>query len=215
MLSDAQQLYVMHLAALVGVAALALRNQMYLRTVLLASIVLNIVDHLFITQGPNVNSLVWDIVALLINGWVLVQLVFDRTHIGLSAEEERLFQAWGSLSPGEFRKLLRLATWHSADDNPTLTLEGEVPDRLYYVLDGQIELRKDQRDLTFAAPAFIGEVAFVKERPASATVRLAPGGRYVAWPSTGLRRYFTKNQSMRVAVMRLLSADMAMKVARA
>ncbi len=215
MLSDGQQLYLMHVSALIGVVALVFRNQMYLRALLLVSVAVSIIDHMFVRQGANVNSLVWDVVALTINLWVLVQLVLDRTHIGLTAEEEQLFQAWGSLSPGEFRKLLRLANWCTADETSLLTSEGETPDRLFYVLDGEILLIKGERDLSLAAPAFIGEVAFVKERPASATVRVAPGGRYVAWSSAALRGYFIKHQSMRVAVMRLLSADMAMKVARA
>ena len=64
MLSDAQQLYVMHAASFIGVLALAFRHQLQLRAVLLVSIGLNIVDHLFIREGLNINALVWDVVAL-------------------------------------------------------------------------------------------------------------------------------------------------------
>ena len=215
MLSDSQQLYIMHFAALIGVVALALRSQLQLRAVLLASIGLNMVDHLFMRGGANVNFLLWDVVALTTNIWVLIELVLDRTHIGLTDEDERLFQAWGSLTPGEFRKLLRLGQWRTAIEAHVLTAEDAVPDSLFFVLSGDLHLLKSGRDITLDAPAFIGEVAFIQDQPASATVRLSAGGRYVVWASAALRRYFVKQQGMRVAVMRLLSADMAMKVARA
>ena len=215
MLSDTQNLLMMHTASLIGVLALALRTQLRLRAVLLLSIALNIVDHLFVRQGANLNALIWDVVALATNLWVIVQLLLDRTHIGLSDEEERLFQAWGSLSPGEFRALLKLAQWRTADAPDILTSENVIPDRLYYVLEGEVELTKAARNLTVVAPTFIGEVAFVKERAASATVRVSAGTRYVVWSTAGLRRHFVKHQAMRVVVMRLLSADMALKVARA
>ena len=55
----------------------------------------------------------------------------------------------------------------------------------------------------------------MKERAASATVTLAPGARYLVWSAARLRQYFVKKQGLRVAMIRLLSADMAMKVARA
>lgn len=215
MMSQVQQLYVMHVASLIGVAALAFRNQLHLRTVLLASIGLNVIDHVFVTGGANLNSLIWDLVALGTNLYVLTLLILDRTHVGLSDEEERLFEAWGCLTPGEFRKLLRLARWQTAEEGSFLTHEGIVPEKLFYVIEGELHLIKSGRDIRLPAPAFIGEVSFVKERPASATVRVGPGCHYVEWSTAALRQYFLKHQGMRVAVMRLLSADMAMKVARA
>lgn len=215
MLSDSEQLYLMHLAALIGVAALTFRNQLILRAVLLVSIVFSIVDHVFVRQGANPNYVFWDLVALVINSWMLVRLVLDRTHVGLTDEEERLFQTWGSLSPGEFRQLLRLAHWRTATESMELTCEGELPDNLFYVIEGDLQVVKAGRTVALAAPAFIGEVAFVKERPASATVLISPGGRYVVWSAKVLRQYFARNQAMRVAAMRIISADMAGKVARA
>lgn len=215
MLATMQQLYIMHLASLMAVAALALRNQLRLRAVLLVSTLLSLVDHALALSGPMWNNLVWDAVTLAVNVGVMGQIILDRTHIGLSAEEERLFQAFGSLSPGEFRRIVKLAHWGTTDEVKVLTTEGITPDHLFYILDGEIRLAKAGRETIVAAPTFIGEVAFVKERTASATVTLAPGARYLVWSTAQLRQYFVKKQALRVAMIRLLSADMAMKVARA
>lgn len=215
MLATLQQLYIMHLASLLAVAALALRNQLRLRAVLLVSTFLNLLDHALALEGPLWNSLVWDAVTLTVNIWVMGQIILDRTHVGLSAEEERLFQAFGSLSPGEFRRIVKLARWGTTDEAKVLTTEGVRPDHLFYILEGEILLAKAGRETRLAAQTFIGEVAFVKERTASATVTLQPGARYLVWSTAQLRQYFAKKQSLRVAMIRLLSADMAMKVARA
>ena len=215
MLADVQQHFIMHLAAIIGVAALALRDQLRLRSVLLVSIALNIVYYAGAKNGPSWDDVFWNAVTLLTNLWVLITLILDRTHVGLTNEEERLFQAFGSLSPGEFRKLVKLATWATAEEATVLTEEGLTPDHLFYVLDGVVTIAKAGRVSAILPPTFIGEVAFLKDRPASATVCVDAGTRYLAWSAAALKSHFTKKQSLRVAVMRLLSADLAIKVARA
>ena len=213
--ADLQQHLVMHLAAIIGVAALALRDQLRLRLVLLFSIALDIIYYASNMGGPSWDDVFWNVVTFSVNAWVLTQLILDRTHIGLSADEEWLFRAFGTLSPGEFRRLLKLGTWVTAADRTVLTVEDQTPDNLYYVLEGEIEIVKAGRTNTFSPPAFIGEIAFLEKRTASATVNVCAGTRYLVWSSQGLATCLSRKQSLRIAVVRLLSADLADKVARA
>lgn len=206
---------VMHAAALISVAALALRDQLQLRTVLLISIMLSAVYNYIAPPGPSWQDLFWNAVTFAINLTVLIELVFDRTHIGLSQEEEELFSAFQMLTPGEFRTIVRLATWHTADAEVVITEENVVPDRLFYILRGSVHVHKAGREIEVAARTFIGEVAFLHRRPASATVRLEAGARYLAWPVQDLDRRIEGRQGLKHALMRLISFDMATKVARA
>ena len=215
MLADVYQHIVANLAAIIAVGALAIRDQIKLRILLLVSSVLNVFRVFMLPRDPAWDDLFWLCIAVVINLFIIVLLVLDRTHVGLSDEEERLFQAFGSLTPGEFRRLLRLASWQTASRPTVLTEEGVRPSTLFYVLEGGIELNKSGRHASIEAPTFIGEVAFLKERTASATVRIAEGTRYLVWETGTLNRYFTRRQALRVAVVRLISADMALKVARA
>lgn len=204
-----------HLAALASVAALLFRDQIKLRAVLLVSIALALANNYDGSDAPDWEDLFWNAVLFTINLVVLAQLVLDRTHIGLSAEERSLFDAFGLLTPGEFRALARLASWHDAAGGEVLTHEGEAPDALFYVLTGGVSIEKGGRTIPYGPGTFIGEIAFLQRGPASATVRLAAGSRYVAWPTAGLDRRIEGRQDLRHAVTRLISHDMALKVGRA
>ena len=215
MLSDLSNHIATNAAAIIAVAALAFRDQLKLRLLLLVSIGITILMIVEAEGPPQWDNLFWNCVTWAINLWVTIQIVLDRTNIGLSEDEERLFSAFASLTPGEFRKLVRLATWHVADEPDILTREGIVPDRLFYVIEGGIEITKGNRTGLLGPQTFIGEIAFVRGTAASATVRVTPGSRYLAWRTMTLSAVFNRNQSFRMAVGRLLSVDMAAKVSRA
>ena len=204
-----------HLAALASVAALLFRDQIKLRSVLLVSIALAIVNNYDGSDVPDWEDLFWNAVLFVINLGVLVRLLLDRTHVGLSAEERALFDALGLLTPGEFRALARLASWHTAGSDEVITHEGQRPESLFYVLTGGLFIVKGERVIPYASGTFIGEIAFLRGVPASATVRLVAGSRYVAWPVAELDRRISGRGELRHAVTRLISHDMALKVGRA
>jgi CRP-like cAMP-binding protein len=140
--------------------------------------------------------------------------MLDRTHFGLSAEEEELFTAMDSISPGEFRDLLKVAAWKTAESRCELTQEGVMPEHLFYVLRGGVHIDKGGRQIAIAAKTFIGEVAFLHGSPASATVSLDPGARYLQWSVAELKDTIGSRGELRTTVMRLIGMDMALKIAR-
>lgn len=205
----------LHVAALISVAALAFRDQIKLRSVLLLSVAIALVNNYGGGPTPDWEDLFWNAILFAINLIVLVQLALDRTHIGLNEEERRLFEAWEILTPGEFRTLAKLASWHTAAPDQEITREGVAPSALYYILDGGISIEKGERVIHYGPGTFIGEIAFLQRGVASATVRLIGGSRYVAWTVPSLERRFHDRQDLRHAVTRLISFDMALKVGRA
>jgi hypothetical protein len=215
MFADFDPYIVMHLAALIAVVALALRDQLKLRSVLLVSIALTAVYNYALLREPSWKDLFWNAVTFTMNLVVLIQIILDRTHIGLSQEEDELFSAFQMLTPGEFRAIVKLATWRTAEADVIITQEGVVPDHLYYILRGGVLVSKGGRDIKIGARTFIGEVAFLHRRPASATVQLEPGTRYLEWPVRKLDGRIDGKQALKHAVLRLISFDMATKVARA
>jgi hypothetical protein len=205
----------LHIGGLISFTALALKDQLKLRSVLLVSIIFAMLFHTLDEHGPNWQELFWNTVEFAINGIVLSQLILDRTHIGLRGEAEELFNALKFLSPGEFRALLRLGKWETADDMQVITTEGVAPKDLFYVLKGRVHIEKGGREFTIEPRTFIGEVAFLHNTPASATVRLEPGARFLRWPVDKLEQGLQSRENLRIAVMRLISLDTATKVARA
>ena len=72
------------IAGVISVAALALRDQIRLRAVLLVSIMFAIAAHSVASKETGWTEIFWHFVEFVINFVVLVQLVMDRTHIGLT-----------------------------------------------------------------------------------------------------------------------------------
>ena len=81
----------MHAAALLSVAAMAFRNQLKLRAILLLSIPCNTVYALAKNPGPAWPDVFWNVVTFAITLNVLAQIVPGRTHIGLTADVETRF----------------------------------------------------------------------------------------------------------------------------
>ncbi len=203
-----------HLGALISVFALALRGQFRLRVVLLLSFVLYSADDWFDYDDHAWPSLIWNILFFCINLYVLVEIILDRSTFGLSEEEKKVLGGLISLSPGQFRKLIRLGQWRHADEARLITTEGIVPTSLFYIHQGTVEIMKGGRTILADPPTFIGEVAFLRGSPASATVAIEPGARYIEWPSAALRRHLNRHGDLKIAFNRTISDDLAMKVAR-
>ena len=202
-----------HIAALFQIAGFLVRDQVWLRTLVLTGTMLYIVYYYFAPDIPLWDAIFWSTVMGLANIYVLVKLVLERTTLALSDEEKTLYYAFASLSPGEYRRILKVAEWHDADGEAVLTHEGQPLDRLYYVLDGKVRIEKGERKFHIPPGSFIGEVAYFLKQNASATAVVEPGGRYVAVKRADLETIEKRHPAIRIALHSMLSMDMAAKVA--
>ena len=110
---------------------------------------------------------------------------------------------------------MKAANWQDVHDSRTLTMEGKTPESLFFILDGDIEVSKRGRSLSLAAGVFIGEIGFLLDRPASATVKVKSGARYVEWSREALSALLKEYPALKTALDARLSIDLATKVAAA
>jgi hypothetical protein len=203
-----------HIAAMATLVCYLFRDQIKLRSFAVLGDLLLATYYYFAFAEPLWNPLYWSIANVVINAGMIVMLLRDRRMSLLSDNEMRLFRGLETLSPGQFRKLLRLATWNEVNEVKQLTTEGEMLDTLYYVLDGKVSIGKQGRVMEAGPMLFIGEIAFLRDKAATATVHTANPSLYVSWKQSELRDLFRKNDDLKNAMGSLLSADMADKVAR-
>ena len=109
---------------------------------------------------------------------------------------------------------MQAGTWVLAAQRTQITTQDEVPHELYFVLDGNITIDKSGRKFVVKPGVFIGEVSWLLDTPASASVLVESNAKYVAWDALGLRKIFTRNPALRIAFEGLMNRDMAKKVAR-
>ncbi|MEM9045116.1 MAG: cyclic nucleotide-binding domain-containing protein [Pseudomonadota bacterium] len=207
--------FLVHLAALTQVIGYLIRDQLLLRIMLFAGTLLYIAYYRLYPETPLWDAILWGSALACANFFMIIQLIRDRTCFRMSSDEERLYSLFNQVRPGDFRRLMKIASFREAEGATVLTRQGDRPEELYFIIDGGIQLDKDGRQFSYDAQTFIGEVSMVTSRAASATVAVQPGGRYVAWNRDRLERLIARQPSLKLALDLLVTRDMATKIQRA
>jgi CRP-like cAMP-binding protein len=203
-----------HLGALLYLICFLFRNQLLLRTFAILGDLAYTGYYWTASDQPLYEAMSYSILNMIIN-FVMIMLIFnDKRHRHLSDDELKLYQDLKGISPGDFRKLMRLGTWNKASETIALTTEGQAVDQLHYILDGALEITKSGRAIDVSPGIFIGEIAYLRNTPASATVLAKAGTIYISWPFSILQKMTLQQDSLRQSLTNLLSSDLAAKVAR-
>ena len=202
-----------HVASFLYVVGFLVRDQLVLRSLVLVATVLYIAYYYFAPDVPLWEAIAWSVVLGAANLWVMFGLLRDRTTFAMPEHERELFDLFGNLSPGEFRSLMAIARWQRLEHGVDVTRENEQLETLTYLVDGEAVVRKVAGLRRLHGGCFIGEVGFLLDQPASATVEVLGGARIVQWPTDELRRLCRRKPALRLSLDNLMNRDMARKVA--
>jgi hypothetical protein len=202
-----------HGAALTYVIGFLIRDQLMLRLLLQVGSALYIAYYYLAPETPLWDAIAWTVVMFAANAYTISRILADRRTSTFDDDDLVVFSALRNIGPGDFRRLMARAHKESAVLDTDLTEEGTVPRDLWFLISGSAEVSKGDMKRTIAAPLFIGEIAYLLNQPASATVTLTKGSRYARWPSDDLRGLTNKHDALAAALESALSRDLAVKVA--
>jgi hypothetical protein len=204
---------IVHIGALLYLAGFLFRDPLILRMLIVAGDIVYILYFFYAPETPLWWGIFWSTLFVTVNLVFIALIYADRTHFNLTAAARALFEQLGTLSPGEFRTLLRVGEFKTAAAALTLAEEGKRPGFLYFVISGTIDIRKQGRHRMTYGKAFVGEVAFLLGRPASATVTVGPGTQYYVWREGALQAALKKKPALATALSAAFNRDLAAKVA--
>lgn len=204
-----------HIGAVLYLIAFLFRDQLFLRLFVVAGDTVYVLYFYFAPETPLWGGIFWSTLFILVNVWTLFALAAGRRHFRLTPDEKALFEHLHALSPGEFRSLLRIARFTVAEGPTELSTEGQPLDRLHVVVDGQISVIKNGREVARDRNAFVGEVAFLLGRTASATVIVGQSGRYFSWSSDELKALVARRPEFGVSLAQAMNRNLARKLAEA
>lgn len=205
--------YLATLAAMLMLVGFTFRDQMWLRTFAILGSLSFIVFCSLVSDVPLWSAIITTLAVIGVNLWMMWVAVKDNRTFRLSAEEMMLYAKLPGVAPGQFKQLLAIAEWHNPSTALSLTQEGEMPSALHYVLEGRVMVNKSGKTFSVGPHAFIGELAFLRNKPATATTAAQPGALIVSWRQEALRNLMKSNDGIRRAIDELLSVDMAEKIA--
>jgi CRP-like cAMP-binding protein len=206
--------YLANLAAGLMLIGFAFRNPLKLRTFAILGNLVFVLYYFLVAAVPLWTAIISSVAIIAVNVYMMWQIINDRRMFRLSAEEMMLFARLPGLTPGQFKQLLDIAEWHTPKVSMQLTKLGEMPEALYYVLEGQVEVNRDSKRFSVGPHAFIGELAFLRAKPATATTFANVGALIVSWEQEALRTLMKANDGIRNAIDNMLSIDMAEKMAK-
>lgn len=169
----------------------------------------------------HVNALpiaIWNAVFMLINLLQVILILRERRGVAVPPELREFYeQTFAALAPGEFLNIWKRGVIETRGDDGSrdalLVREGEYPDRLFFLLDGQVEVQKSGRGLAqLARGRFVADMSFLTGEAASADVLCRGAVRYVAWDSAQLRKLRVTRPVLWTKLLSALGKDLVDKI---
>ena len=190
------------------------RDELWLRCLLLTGTCFYLLYYYNIEETPLWDAIITSGILGLINMGMIILLVFERTTFAMDEQTAKTYTSFDTLSPGQFRKVMKLATTIHADEDTKLSDQDSPIDHLYLVTDGAAKVEKSGTGRVLSAPLFLGEIGFLLDGKASASVTVQKGGTYTYWSASDLRHLMDGTPAIRNAMISLFSRDLADKLGR-
>ena len=199
-----------------GLTALSflMRDILFLRVLATASCLLGVAYNYFLPEGPLWLVIFWLSVFTMINVIRIALLFIENRSVNFSDEERELYQTlFRNFSPVEFMKLMNLGHWYKSVEGEILAIENEPLRDVKLIYNGEVAVERQSQEIaSLRDGTFIGEMSYLQDSRATATVRTKRPTRYVAWPREDLRKLLKRNPTMDIAMSKLFQLDLARKL---
>lgn len=203
------------IGAALQISAMLFRNQIILRILFILGGACYIIFYVYVLPEPLWQAAVASIAIASTTAIGLVSILIGRSTAIIPKRLIGLYRQMGSIGPGEFRQLLKYGHRRRLERREALTVQGQTPHKLFFIESGKIEAHKNGHVFPLPSGIFIGEIAFLTEAPASATIYVSPGSDIVEWESARLRKRVERNEKLKIALDARLAKDLADKVTSA
>jgi hypothetical protein len=190
------------------------RDELWLRCLLLTGTTFYLFYYYNIEEEPLWDAIITSGILGFINLGMIILLVFERTTFAMDEQTTKTYASFDTLSPGQFRKIMKLATMVQTTKDIKLSAQDVPIDHLYLVTDGAAKVEKSGTARVLPAPLFLGEIGFLLDGKASANVTVQKGGTYTYWSTSDLRNLMDGTPAIRNAMIALFSRDLAEKLGR-
>ncbi|MEO9827484.1 MAG: cyclic nucleotide-binding domain-containing protein [Paracoccaceae bacterium] len=205
-------------AGLSFVLAFLIINQVMLRIILLIGTLLYIWYYAVAADVPLWMA-IWVSVANLVANLIgLGILISSRYRFALPRAYSDIYDrcpVFQDLPPGDFRVLMTSARRYKAEADITLTKEHQRGEKLFFIVEGSVQVEKMGQSFGMPNQIFVGEVAYLLNRNSAATTILKAGSEVIEWDFNKLRAGSRKKTRFKLALEALISRDLAQKVSHA
>lgn len=169
-----------------------------------------------ISGGDLKIGIAWDLLFIAINLFQLTLLVRERASLRLPEKDAPLLrEALTGLADAEIAKLLTAAEWKDAVAGEVLTKQDAAVDSLYYMCSGRASVEVNGSFVAYLERgAFVGEIAYLTNNLATATVVVEEPSRILAFSKQRMAKVTTTDGHISSIIYQLLGRDLANKIRR-
>ena len=202
-----------HLSYILIAVSYWLTDIFWLRVVAVVGLALEIV-YFLLSGGDLRTGIGWDLVFILINVYQLSRLVQERLSLRLPEKDRELLRSiLVGLDDAKISRLLGAGALCDVAEGTTLAKENEELEKLYFLCDGRVRVTIGGHEVAHLKEGnFVGEVAFLTERPATATVIAATDLRVLAFERERLKKFFQNETEVAGLIYQLIGRELAHKI---
>lgn len=202
-----------HLSYVLIAVSYWLTDMFWLRLVAIVGLSLEIL-YFLLSGGDLRTGIGWDLVFIAINAYQISRLVQDRLSLRLpKADRELLRGVLTGLDDAQIARLLIAGRFDDIAKGTTLAEENKPLDRLFFICAGHLKVTIAGREVAHLEKGnLVGEVAFLTDKPATATVVVEDSVRALVFERAELNRFFRNETEVAGLIYQLLGRELAYKI---
>jgi CRP-like cAMP-binding protein len=190
-----------------------LTDMFWLRVVAIGGLSLEIL-YFYFAGGDLRTGIGWDLIFISINVYQLSRLMQDRLSLRLpGADRELLRSVLAGLDDAQIARLLVAGEFCEIAQGATLAEENKPLGRLFFICTGRVRVTIAGREVSHLEKGnFVGEVAFLTDKPATATVIAESAVRALVFDKGALTQFFRNEAEVAGLIYQLLGRELAHKM---
>jgi hypothetical protein len=202
-----------HLSYLLIAISYWLTDIFWLRVVAVVGLSLEIL-YFWHSGGDLRAGIGWDLIFIAINLYQLYRLAKDRLSLRLpEADRDLLRSAFTGLDDSQIARLLVAGEFVDLAGGTILAEENRALDKIFFICSGRVAVTIAGRHVSHVERgSFIGEVAFLTETPATATVIAEGDVRALSFKKAKLKHFFDNEEEVAGLIYQLLGRELAGKI---
>jgi CRP-like cAMP-binding protein len=202
-----------HLSYVLIAVSYWLTNMFRLRLVAVAGLSLEIL-YFWLSGGDLRTGIGWDLIFISINLYQIYRLVNDRLSLRLPESDRQLLRSvLTGLDDAQIARLLIAGELREIAEGTTLAEENQPLEKLFFICAGRVRVMIAGREVSHLEKSnFVGEVAFLTAKPATATVIAEGAVRALVFEAGKLNQFFRKEAEVAGLIYQLLGRELAHKI---
>lgn len=186
-----------HISNTIYLVGSIIKGSLALRLSWVLGAVAELVYYVYAAPEPLWTSIAWCLLITGLNLYQIVLILLQRRKSGLSPQEQALYQQlFHAMDWGNFKKMMKTATWEVLSEDRIVIAENERTDYLFLLANGAADVTLSGKPIAqLGSGSFIGEMSLLTGQVPTATVEVERGATLVSWPKAAIRKLQQADES--------------------